>query len=226
MNSSELYDTFRSDVTDVAKPYLWSDDEVWRYMDAAYKMFVRLTGGISDFISDATQIEVAVGEKVADLHPSILRVTSAQLLSTGRSLYIANLLDMQNVSESDYGSVRRLIADDRDGPVHSMIIGRQKDKVEWVNRPVEADVVQLSVFRLPLETIVGAGQEFTDVHDTHHTYLLDWMKHLAHKKQDAETFDKGRAEQFKKDFENYCFFAKAELERMRHKTRVVEYGGI
>ena len=41
MNSTGLYDTFRSDVVDTARPYLWTDDDVWRYAADAHRMFIR-----------------------------------------------------------------------------------------------------------------------------------------------------------------------------------------
>ena len=59
MNVQELLDQFRSDAFDLALPYLWSDTDVLRYMNDAYGMFVRLTGGIGDF----TTVEFADGKK-------------------------------------------------------------------------------------------------------------------------------------------------------------------
>lgn len=225
MNSSELYDTFRSDVSDVAKPYLWSDDEVFRYMDAAYKMFVRLTGGITDFLSDATLIDIVAGEKVADSHPSILRVLHAERVSDGNPLRIVNTTDLNSVIQNDYGALRNLVNDRSIGTVHSMIIGRQKDKVEWASIPVEDDQAQLSVFRLPLEDICGFDHDLAEVDEMHHIYLLDWMKHLAYKKHDAETYDVNKSTHCGDEFRAYCLQAKGELERQRYKVGVVQYGG-
>jgi hypothetical protein len=51
------------------------------------------------------------------------------------------------------------------------------------------------------------------------------MKHLAHLKQDAETYDRGRADQFRTEFFAYCDQAKAEREKREHKFRTVAYGG-
>jgi hypothetical protein len=194
-------------------------------MDAAYKMFVRLTGGITDFTSEACSIAIATGERVADCHPSILRVLTAQRASDDAELKIVNITDLNTVSPSDYGAVRSLLRDTSTGAVHTMIIGRQKNKVEFISTPVADDEALLSVYRLPLDTISGAGQELSEVEDHHHIYLLDWMKHLAYRKQDADTFDKARSEECGQNFEKYCAFSKGELERTRHKTRVVQYGG-
>jgi hypothetical protein len=55
---------------------------------------------------------------------------------------------------------------------------------------------------------------------------MNWMKHLAHEKQDAETYDRGRSMEFRDKFLAYCDQAKAERERREHKYRTVAYGGI
>lgn len=226
MNSSELYDAFRSDVADVARPYLWSDEEVWRYMDDAYRTFVRLTGGIADSTSDLTQIPVVTGEADAEVSPLILRFREARLNSTGRKVDIINQSDMPMVGGRDYGSIRTLYLNKTPGPVQSMVIGNQRGLATWVQVPMEDDTVSLSVYRLPLTVITGPDQEFTDVQYEHHEYLLAWMKARAYGKQDADTFDKGRRDSYVAEFRGYCAQAKAEWERLKHKPRSVVYGGI
>jgi hypothetical protein len=56
VNVGEVLDQFRSDAIDYVAPYLWSDTDALRYMNDAYGMFVRLTGGIADF----TTVDTAV----------------------------------------------------------------------------------------------------------------------------------------------------------------------
>ena len=43
MDSTALHDLFRSEVRDEATPYLWSDAEIYSYIDDAQKMFCLLT---------------------------------------------------------------------------------------------------------------------------------------------------------------------------------------
>ena len=107
-----------------------------------------------------------------------------------------------------------------------MLIGQQRGLVTWIQVPAEDDTVQLSVYRLPLERIVGPEQEFSDIGEEHHEHLLLWMKSRAYGKQDAETFDKGRRDEYKAAFTEYCSMAKAEWERAKSKVRSVAYGGI
>lgn len=56
MTSDDLYALFRSDVVDATAPYLWTETEVWNYMNDAYKLFVRKMGGIPDNTSVSTKV--------------------------------------------------------------------------------------------------------------------------------------------------------------------------
>ena len=224
MLSEELYDIFRSDVSDLKKPYLWTDAEVWRYMNSAYVSFVRLTGGVADSSSDITQVDVVVGEGEAEVSPLILKFREAELVSTGRKIDIVNHTDSPLRSESDYGNLSTTFRK-TSGPVRYMVIGKQRGRVTWVQIPQENDSVQLTVYRLPLARITGEGQRFDDIGDEHHEHLVVGMKALAYGKQDAETFDKGRRDEYKAEFEAYCAWARSEVERYKTKVRTVAYGG-
>lgn len=226
MNSSDLYNTFRSDVVDVAKPYLWSDDEVWGYMNDAYRMFVRLTGGVADFTSDVCAVSAVAGEPLAALSPSILRIMSATRRSDFQPIEVINSTDIAKMRSQDYGQVKRLLMDNSQGVVRYMVQGMKPDLVRWVQIPAVADTIDLVVYRMPIGMITGDGQEFTDVDPDHHLHLLDWMKYLAYKKHDADTFDPQASASGKAEFEDYCSTVKSEWERYKHKTRVVSYGGL
>ena len=227
MDSNALFDAFRSDVVDEVAPHLWSSAEVWRYMDDAYTMFVRLTGGVSDVMT----FDITAGEAVTEVSPKIMRYTEATLDSTGRPLTIINPQDKSRTFTSDYGQARILFNTKAPGDVRAMVIGgfrnRSRSEVTWIQLPEKDDTATVEVFRLPLEPITAVGgQEFEDIGEEHHIHLLMWMKYHAYGKQDAETFDRGKRDGYKKDFEQYCALAKAEADRHRHKNRVVSYGGL
>lgn len=226
MDSTALYDAFRSDVVDVEAPYLWSDEEVWGYAADAQNMFVRLTGGISDFMSEACEVPVSALEEFSELHPSILRIMSATLRSDGSKIEIVNDTAPGASMSADYGRLRRMLVSRTVGKVSHGIIGLRRNAIRWVNIPAADDTVDLHVYRGPIEKISGPGQEIKDIDDDHHLHLLWWMKHLAYSKNDAETFNKSQAEKCKAEFQNYCAFVKSEWERYKHKTRIVAYGGL
>lgn len=226
MDSTGLYDAFRTDVVDTARPYAWSEDEVWRYAADAQRMFIRQTGGVADATSLATAIDVTTGEAWSDLHPSILRIMSMTRRSDGRLLKILNNTDLEMPSSSDYGQSLVARLDMRAGPVHSAVIGLERNKVRWLQIPEADDTVDAYIYRLPLKVISGPDQEITDIPEEHHLHLLDWMKALAYRKQDLDTFDPNKAADCESRFLAYCLVVKAEWSRYMHKTRVVTYGGL
>lgn len=228
MNSTTLLARFRSDVTDEVAPYLWKDDEVYGYMDATYKRFVRDTGGVADASSAATIVPVVAATAYAVVSPTILKFRQAFLASTGEELKIINAQDASSIAIDDYGlSTGSPPSDKLSGPVKYVVIGEERNKVRWAQKPIVNDTVNLVVYRSPLTTINAAAQDFPDADEQHHIYFLQGMKAMAYQKQDAETFDRGRATENEKFFAMYCEKVRLEMDRQRSKTsRTVRYGGI
>lgn len=212
MDSTALHDLFRSDVRDVETPYLWSDIEVYAYLDDAQKMFCRMQGGISDATSALTQVAVVADQPFSTISSRILKIRELISRTQHRRIELANV---EGVDTS-----RDIPA----GPLRQAIVGMEANKIRWVPVPVASETVELLIYRLPLVDITTSGQAI-EVDEQHHRHLLLWAKHLAHMKQDAETYDKGRSDMFKADFQLYCDQAKAERERREHKYRTVAYGG-
>ena len=162
----------------------------------------------------------------AEVSPLILKFREARLLSSGLKLTIVNHTDLPMTGGSDYGNIRSMYLNKMPGPVRYMLVGKQRKLVTWLQVPVEDDTVSLIVDRLPLDRIVGEGQGFVDIGEEHHEHLMLWMKSRAYGKQDADTFDRGRRDEYKKEFIDYCEFAKGEMARYKSKVRSVAYGGI
>ena len=225
MDTTQLLDLFRSDTMDTVIPYLWSDTEIFSYMDDAQKMFCRLQGGISDSSSSTTVISATAGEPFADVSPLILKIRLATRASDGRRLEILNFEDLEGrMAEEDYGYRASYRLDNHQGEVRAIVVGMETNKVRLVRIPEEDQEINLTVYRLPHTTLASKGQDL-EIDEQHHRYLLYWMKHLAHQKQDAETYDRGRSDTFRAEFLAYCDQAKAERERREHKYRTVAYGG-
>jgi len=226
MNSTEIKDHFRLEVSDTELPQLWSDEELFVWLNDAYSMFVRFTGGIPDFTSEACEVAVSEGESRVDLHPSILRIMQASRRSDGREIDILNATDTSRMSPSDYGRLKPLLMDPSVGEVKVLVIGMQRNVGRVIHVPLADDTLDLVIYRLPLTPITGEGQELVDVEPMHHFHLIKWMKALAYRKQDAETFDPTAASDNEALFRLYCTEVKSENERYKHKTRVVAYGGV
>lgn len=226
MTPEALFRSFRAEVVDQKKPYLWSDDEVWEFMQSAYVEFWRMVGGIPDFTSHVCAVEAVAGEPTSQLSPLILRIMSASRASDNGDVAIINSTDLGRIHSIDYGQIKTLKLDLVQGKVRYMVLGMQKDLARWVQVPDTNDTINLHVYRLPLDQIDSDSRDFAELDEAHRRWLLKWMKHLAYQKQDAETFDKGRSDTFGDEFKGYCERAKGEQGRYKHKTRVVSYGGL
>lgn len=230
MTVTELFDLFRSDVGDVVKPNLWTDDEVYSYMDDSFKTFVRLTGGIPDSTSHVTKINLSAAKEYAPVSRLILKFREAILQSDGTNLVIINSEDLQGFTRDDYGhtvNFRR----NQPGRVTHMVIGQDRSGREgtlrFVSIPQADDVVNLSVYRLPLNTIKRGCKEesLCEINEEHHVNLLHFMRYRAYAKDDSETLDRGQSKENLATFNQYCKMVEAENARYKSKTRIVRYGG-
>lgn len=226
MTAAELLDYFRSQVRDDVLPYLWSDEEIYVYMNDAQRMFVRLTGGIFDATTcKATEVDVIAGEKYSDLHPSILHIREAFYGPERRKIKLIDLGSSTRMTSADYGIIRSIGAIENPGRVEYMVIGEERNKCRWVSIPDEDATVYLAVARLPYKTLSDAQQQL-EVSDEHHINLIEWMKHRAYNKHDGDVFNPTAAAESEQRFKEYCAFVWKEWERYRHVPRTVAYGGI
>lgn len=210
---------FRNEMNDLEEPYLWSDDDLKVYTEDAQAMFYRLTGGVRDATTaDITQISVTSGTEWYDTDPRVLKIVGATRSDDGRPVEIVNYEDL---------ATRRMRFDGRTGPVTALIIGMEPDRARAYPVPNEAVTIHLVVDRMPLGPVYPPLLTAAfEVDERHHLHLLPWVKHLAYLKQDSQTFDRGRADEFEQRFRAYCRTVDLEWNRQRHKHRTVVYGGL
>lgn len=216
MDSTALYDQFRLDVDDRVAPYLWSALEVFDYIDDAQKMFCRLTGGLGDATSSFTLLAYTAGSDVVAISPLILKIRAAYDNTTGIPVEIVNVEDM---------ATRAMRFDGATGVVKALVVGMGAVSARTWPVPAQNGAVRLVVERLPLVTIDDADLTI-EVAEQHKHGLSLWIRARAYGKQDADTFDAKRADNFAAQFRTYCDAARREKDSARHKTRVVAYGGI
>jgi hypothetical protein len=189
-------------------------------------MFVRLTGGIADGSSSVTTLIAADGVATTPINESVMRIRTARNVTDNKQLKVINVQDTDNLTTEDYGIIRNVSDPTTIGSVRYMIIGEEEDYVRWVNIPDRDITVQLVIERLPLFPITREKERFTGVRTEHHYHLLKWVRHLAYRKQDADTFNLVKSDQERTDFVAYCEFAKSEKDTRKHKVRTTNYGGL
>lgn len=225
MTPAELYERFRSNVVDTERPYLWTDDEVYSYLDAAQQMFYRLTQGVAAVMT----VDFSAGDTFVPISDRILKIRRAALTSDGRPLELVNFEQLESTSRGDdYGrssSWSPLQLDATTGPVKAVVLGMVDYQLRLVSIPDADGTLELIVERSALEDITEASTEF-EVPSAHHLYLLLWAEHLAYSKQDAETVDKTKAVQREESFKAYCSMSMDEKNLRKHVPRSIAYGGL
>lgn len=288
MNTTDLVDQFRSEMSDAVVPYLWRDALVYSHINDAQRMFCRLTNGLADSrTASVTQLAIKPGVEWYDLHRSILKIRTATRVDTGRDLDTVNPERMAQLGvrfDRTVGYVKYLVQGLEEHALRAWPVPNVATRVVGaaagatpagattlslanttgvyagqsvsnpgvapfttvlyvsgnileLSLPTVADIadqapinidltVNLSVFRLPLTTITDVGGQALEIDEHHHTHLLLWVKHLAYDKQDAETFDRRKSDDFAARFRTYCESVKKEQDRARRVVGAVAYGGL
>lgn len=212
MDTTELLNLFRTEIRDLEQPYLFQDEQVYAYINAAQVEFCRRTQGIED--GRTFKLNIVPGEEWYALNKRVLKLRKAYFTATGRPVEVINQ------ERAEQQGVR---FDGRPGPLKVLVAGIQKDSLRAWPLPNEAVEVTLDVFRLPKP--VGEGDQL-EVDEQHHMALLHWVKHLAYSMHDADAFDRTKAAEHEAKFITYCERADAEQTRYRRQVGTVQYGGL
>lgn len=229
MKAGDLVKLLRNELNDRSAPYLWSDDELYEYVDCAQVMFARLTNGIPDSSSSICVQDVVEGDPVVVLHPKILRIRQARYVSNegepterNRFLTLVNPEDLELGRpgfHEDYGPQYGFGFDySKIGRADYLLTGADATQARLINIPDSDGRIYLTVQRLPLKTITCKDDTF-EIPEQHHRYLSYYAQHLAYLKQDAETFDRTRSAEAEEQFLQYCDLARRERERREHTHR-------
>lgn len=226
MKTSELLNLFRLETDDVAEPYLWSDEEFLAYLDEAQDLHLRLVGGIADRRSALTKLSYKTGDQFKKYDDRILRIRAA-IDETNTKVIVQNLDSLETpYLEDDYGRlINGGLDDGRTGPLKYLITDVNNNEVQLYPIPDHDGFLRLFVYRRALEPVTSTGAEL-EVPSYSRLNLLNWVKYKAYMKQDAETFDGARAEQFKTAFTDGVLLARKEKEGREDRKRLMSYGGI
>lgn len=230
----QLVELFREDMDDVEAPYLWSQQRVYRYLDAAHKAFARRT----DLLGTTATVTITAGNPLVDIDPRWTRIRRATLNSTGKEISVTNFADLDHeMFEDDYGSAFEFSTgwETKTGPPQFLVLDMERDKgrlAPYLAVGTPNDQLNLLVYREPTTDIVynvGTGAvtgtlEVTDTQDQE--ALLWWMRSLAYGKHDAETANPNSEEAYRVKFLNYCEEAKRRQTRVRRRAGTVRYGGL
>lgn len=216
---AQLISAFRSDMQDNAAPYLWSDTELVRYVNEG---LVRL---YSDVRSLTTTVSVAMdaNQTVFRMPDELMTIVSGHVVPPG-------------ATQGDLADVVTYSPDERRSPFY-----KGRTATIWVNapRPVgepqgeyakvspvysdDYSIVLTGTARYP---VMASSTSTLPTRYEENIALMAYVKYLALMKQDAETFDKTRAQEMfllYRDTADRLYSITAKRTRPAGVTR---YGGL
>jgi len=219
MNAGELMSTFRNEVMDTEKPYLWTDDEAYLYMNDAYFMLLRFIGGVPDSTTpDCCKIDYAVGDTDVDISPAVLRIVRA-FNDSGEEISVIENTDVPLIrNAAGKMSLLRVGSEQAADPAY-LVLGSDPYKAKLHPVPTAAGTLTVQVRRLPMNQLTGPTAELSDLPPEHHLHLVKWMKAMAYRKQDADTYDPEKAASNEQSFLEYANQVAFEVSRFRRKSK-------
>ena len=235
MSPEELLCLFRSNVEDTdANDPLWTDEEMYSYMDEAQKQFARET----DYFMDASNTDVCVvaytaGTTFVTLSPRITKIRGAILRANGYKLTPKKYADMDKTA---YGRDRYARSNawqksnwqSSTGTPEFIITDMEHNKGRLAPIPTVDDTIDLIVYRLPLKDLDENSTLFELEEVEYQRGLQFYMKYLAYQKNDSDVYSTALSEEGLRLFDDFITRARSDLRKKRFSSTsgTVAYGGL
>lgn len=231
LTPADLLARFRSEVDDL--PYasnndegcLWSDADIYYYMDRAQQELAKHV----DNIRDEIRLKVVADRATLSLPANVIDVHSVYSENANRDLRIDSRVNLGTRVADDYGLHVQTKWRDSTGQPDTVFLDMEQGKLYLVPKPVEDDFLLLLVTKLP-DRIDGEACPFAFRRPDHIWALLPYMKYLAYSKHDADAYDPNLSEKYKAIAEETFDRVYHEVQRLRSSNspgRVTTgYGGI
>ncbi len=196
MNLGQLIAQFRTETADAVQPYLWPDPELAVYASEAEEEAAIRKRLIRESTNTAIcQIAVTAGKRVYQLNPLVLEIVYASMVYTGSPGMFPYKLELTEAATLD-----RVRPAWRSLTYRPGAIIHYDNTMEVDSIPDTDYTINLEVYRLPANPMQYTSDE-PEINGVHHRHLVKWMKYRAYSKQDADTQDLKKSEQFRLEFE-------------------------
>lgn len=219
--SDDLVGIFRREVDDLPQQNgstagsLWSDDDIYRYMNSAANMTARRVMSLYKIF----ELDITAGEGLIKFPTErILKVRRAYSITGRREIRQLNMSDSYIID--DYGlSVRSATWETTTGPPNSFALDYRPGYLRLFPIPTANDTLVVHAHVIPAIMVPGDTVPFTADEDI--SLVLMWMKKLAYDKHDADTFDAGKSQRFEAEFERRVREREPEFRRQTRSPGVV-----
>lgn len=211
MNLEQLIEQFRSDADDRITPYLWSDDDVTRWLNEAQHEACIRAMLLKDMDTVAVcRIPVVAGNPVYATHASIISIHRAAFIPSGQE-------DEIELYQTDEFELDRSVLGWRRRTEQPRAYIHNDTLLRLGCLPSTDGTLHLDVFRLPLRDMSNDTDK-PEIAQAHHRHLVLWALHRAFGVPDAERFDQGRSAQAEATFTRYFGFRHTATTRRDHQS--------
>lgn len=217
-----LSDRFRSDVVD---PLVGTDDGVTPDSESLWKI-----ADVFDYMTHAADavargtlqlyktvvLPVVAGENQITMPASVLYAQGDGWLVTGRR-YVreSNAQELlRGIPVCDYGQWISGGGLEATGTPARYARDMRRKSIVLAPTPTENDSLRIEcVVTVATPMLCGMPLPFTELPDI--LLMLKYMKYMAYRKQDADTLDLGRSDDFKAEFDRDVVLREVEIRRQR-----------
>lgn len=226
-----LYDAFRSDLTDPLLPgdgeapdadSLWSDADIYRYINDAQIEVTRRTLVLQDILD----IAMAVNTALYTVPEWVLRPRRAHVAGNNERKVALLNGDGDCFTSDDYGMQFTIASENTTGPVQALIFDERPGKARAWPIPTVVETVRVHVFRLPKTRITDGNGKLEVSDNRFERALLLYMKKRAYEKEDTDVLNKGKSEGYFNQFLDEIGTLAPETRRRVRRAGTVRYGGL
>lgn len=216
MKLTELIRAFRVLARDtVHNPYLFKDEDVISWLNEAQmeaalrKRLIR-----EDTWPAVSRIQLVPGTRAYKLHPLVYEIISLRLAPGNGdrvrhiTLHSREWMDSNRCGWRDWADTLHI-------PATTVI--QDDTSIRLAGYAETGDTLIIECYRLP-KTMELATDDSPEIHEMHHTKLVQWALHRAFSIPDADTFDAETSEKAEKEFTRY--FGHRPSADARRSTRV------
>lgn len=219
----DMLAAFRRETNDLIQPYFWLESDVYQFMTQAELFVAQRTLCIQDMSSRAALYDVVIDQASVVFNQAVIRIRGATWLQEHDGVTSSFQLDIQSV---DNMLARGCRIYETTGRPTVVMTGAVTNGLRLYPLPNADGQLVLAVYRVPLCPIT-AQSEF-EVPFQYRDAMLEWMLYRAYSKEDAEAFDRNRADKHQRAFE-YLIDTYTTMESLRRgapQSGGVAYGGL
>ena len=191
MNMGELIELYREEAVDKVRPYLCSNELLFRFATEAERETCRRSHLLVDSTSSICSIPVSANDPLIDIDPAIINIRRAKLSTSAYSLTPIRAEEMDRVNPGWEKHV---------GTPTTYVTNYQTNAIRlYPIQQVSADL-NMTVSRLPFKAMQSEEDE-PEIREEYHPALVKWMLYRAYSRQDADMFDPQKAAMALADFE-------------------------